>query len=1183
MRRSADSLSSLRGFVRSLGSVHGQRALELEATAECSIGAEGVLKGVLRKFDASVLTKTGDYRVTAECFKNTWAVQCSCGAERGCEHVVLACCVLIGESVSEVTGVTLSPKPANVEATSAPPDLSGKTMSEQGAAGKAQSFEEQVALKLERPLLQEELRYARNVDGLYKSHAESKSLTAEALMRLLGPKQLGHWELVELWPAPPKSAWEAWLYLACFLQRRGFPVPKFLAEVTSASELDQIRGDWTKRQSLRCWDESLDRMLQDLENEHYRVEVSIRMMLCPQGARLQRKSPQGDGWEDMNEKDFTDFQHAFGEGRVACSAGERALAESFLATGTMRNEVGFSREESRERLIRMLLNPAISHHIVSSEEMPFYNVEAPLIWKLSREEDSGAAGDYLLELVKSDGSRPEKPMLHCGGNLNIYVTSGTVYKTPPLLRMDPSEPLRIPPLGLQSERAVRLLSGLGLALPNEIEKRIVRVQPSISVRCWLETKGLEERICLGISASMGEYGERSYSGRGWESFESPSDEESVIVTTDTRLMRKIPGLLNSLGVRDYRDSSDCWVRVIGKRFPEEFTAWIEEMPPEIELLLEGDLDSLRSEAVKGTLQLSVEENTPDWFDVRVALSVSDTQLTSEEIQMLMEARGKFVRLNGKGWRRLDFEFEGDDEEMLGDLGINSIELDGPPQRYHVLQLAHSSASRLLEREARAAVFKRAGELQVSVQPSIPTVVNAQMRPYQVEGFHFLCYLSTNRFGGILADDMGLGKTLQTLTWIQWLRERDDFDGKCTLVVCPKSVVQNWVREAERFVPGLRATAWKGGDLPSLKKCIAQADLVVVNYAQLRILVHLLTAVSWHAIVLDEAQYIKNPASQTAVSACSLSGNYRLALSGTPIENRLMDLWSIMQFAMPGLLGLRSHFQKRFDSRTDGFARQRLSARVRPFILRRSKGEVAKDLPERIEEDLLVEMEGSQELLYRAELKRARQAILKIETTKELDKQRFNVLTSLLRLRQICCHPGLVSEDHGHADSAKLDALTDLLEPLMEEGHKVLVFSQFVEMLERVEREVDARGWDSYMLTGETENRGELVDEFQAHEGSAVFLISLRAGGMGLNLTAASYVVLFDPWWNPAVENQAIDRTHRIGQTHQVIAYRLVVKNSIEEKIRHLQRTKSAMASDVLGEESFAKALTLNDFQFLLED
>ena len=1186
MLRSPDTLSSLRGFARSLGSAHGRRAIELESRATTVIESQSTTKGVLKKFEACILEGAAEHRVVAECFKSTWAVQCSCGAERGCEHVVLAFCTALGERVAEVTGVAVVDErqsDARVSQEAVKPAGAGSANAAEPQEA-AQSFEEQIALRLARPLLQEELRYAKNVQGLYQTHAESKNLTAEALLRLLGPKQLGHWELIELWPAPPRSAWEAWLYLACFLQRRGFPVPKFLAQITSAAELDQIRGDWTRRQSLRCWDESLDRMLEDLEVEHYRIDVCLRLMLGPSNARLQRRVAEGETWEDLQEREFSDLLQAFGEGRVSCSAGERLLAESFFATGTMRNDVGFSREESRERLIRMLLNPAINQHMVSVDEMPFYHAEAPLTWRLVRDVEAGSeAPDYLLELLKPDGSKPEKPILHCGGSLNVYVTSGTVYKTPPLLRMDPSVPLRIPALGLQSEKAIRFLSGLGLALPSEIEQKIVWVQPAVSMRCWLEIKGLEERLCLAVVASMEPHGEKSYTGRGWENFDSPTAENSVIVTTDTRLMRKIPGLLTSLGLRDYRDSSDCWVRVIGKRFPEEFIAWIEEVPSDIELLLEGDLDSLRTDAVKGTLELSVEENTPDWFDVRVALSVSDTQLTSDEIQMLMEARGKFVRLNGKGWRRLDFEFEGDDEAMLNDLGINSIELDGPPQRYHVLQLAHSSANRLLEKSAREAVLQRAGELQVAVQPPIPSGVNAKMRPYQVEGYHFLCYLSTNRFGGILADDMGLGKTLQTLTWIQWLRERDDFDGKCTLVVCPKSVVQNWVREAERFVPGMRASAWKGGDLRSLRKSIDQSDLVVVNYAQLRILANLLTAIHWHAIVLDEAQYIKNPASQTAVAACALTGNYRLALSGTPIENRLMDLWSIMQFAMPGLLGLRSHFQKRFDSRTDGFARQRLSSRVRPFILRRSKGEVAKDLPERIEEDLLVEMEGSQELLYRAELKRARQAILKIETSKELDKQRFNVLTSLLRLRQICCHPGLVSEDHGHADSAKLDALTDLLEPLMEEGHKVLVFSQFVEMLERVEREVDARGWDSFMLTGETENRGELVDEFQAHEGSAVFLISLRAGGMGLNLTAASYVVLFDPWWNPAVENQAIDRTHRIGQTHQVIAYRLVVKNSIEEKIRHLQRTKSAMASDVLGEESFAKALTLSDFQFLMED
>jgi SNF2 family DNA or RNA helicase len=336
--------------------------------------------------------------------------------------------------------------------------------------------------------------------------------------------------------------------------------------------------------------------------------------------------------------------------------------------------------------------------------------------------------------------------------------------------------------------------------------------------------------------------------------------------------------------------------------------------------------------------------------------------------------------------------------------------------------------------------------------------------------------------------------------------------------------------------------------------MAKSDMVVINYAQLRMSAEQLRGPEWGAVVLDEAQYIKNPSSQTAVAACCLRSPHRLALSGTPIENRLLDLWSIMHFAMPGLLGVRAQFNKQYDSRTDSLARKRLATRIRPFILRRAKSEVAKDLPARIEEDVVVELEGVQSQMYKAELKRARQELLKIKSSRELDKQRFNVLTSLLRLRQICCHPGLVSDDHGHADSAKMEALIDLLEPLLERGQKVLVFSQFVEMLSRIEREVDARSWNSFLLTGETEDRGELVDAFQKHDGPAVFLISLRAGGMGLNLTAASYVVLFDPWWNPAVENQAIDRTHRIGQTQQVIAYRLVAKQSVEEKIRQLQRT-----------------------------
>jgi SNF2 family DNA or RNA helicase len=283
--------------------------------------------------------------------------------------------------------------------------------------------------------------------------------------------------------------------------------------------------------------------------------------------------------------------------------------------------------------------------------------------------------------------------------------------------------------------------------------------------------------------------------------------------------------------------------------------------------------------------------------------------------------------------------------------------------------------------------------------------------------------------------------------------------------------------------------------------------------------------------------------------------------------------------MPGVLGNRAAFQKLYDSKTDPLARRRLSARVRPFVLRRTKGEVARDLPDRIEEDIHCELEGTQAKLYQAEIKRARAALLGIKSSKELDKARFNILTSLLRLRQICCHPSLLMGS-ASGESCKLAALLELLEPLMEEGHKVLVFSQFVEMLELIRTELETRAWPHFILTGKTEDRGDMVADFQKTTGPAVFLISLRAGGFGLNLTAASYVVLFDPWWNPSVENQAIDRTHRIGQTQKVIAYGLLVKDTIEDKIRTLQQQKSALAVDILGEESFARALTLEDFGFL---
>jgi SNF2 family DNA or RNA helicase len=365
---------------------------------------------------------------------------------------------------------------------------------------------------------------------------------------------------------------------------------------------------------------------------------------------------------------------------------------------------------------------------------------------------------------------------------------------------------------------------------------------------------------------------------------------------------------------------------------------------------------------------------------------------------------------------------------------------------------------------------------------------------------------------------------------------------------------------------------------------------VANYTQLRLHADTLAAETWDAVVLDEGQNIKNPASATAQAARALRTNHRLVLTGTPVENRLLDLWSLFAFAQPGLLGGQTSFKRLYNDKADPVgSRDRLAQRVKHFLLRRTKSQVARDLPPRVEKDLEVDLEGPQRALYDAELKRTRQLLLGVKSAREFDTQRFNILQSLLRLRQICCDPRLITTVEAKSKkaeaeapaSAKLEALLDTLEPLVAEGHKVLVFSQFVTMLELIRAELTARGLAYLLLTGQTENRQALVDQFQTDPAIPVFLLSLKAAGSGLNLTAASYVVLFDPWWNPAVEAQAIDRTHRIGQKNQVMAYRLIARNTVEEKIRALQREKAALAAAVVQEESLASVLDLESLRRIL--
>jgi len=586
-------------------------------------------------------------------------------------------------------------------------------------------------------------------------------------------------------------------------------------------------------------------------------------------------------------------------------------------------------------------------------------------------------------------------------------------------------------------------------------------------------------------------------------------------------------------------------------------------------------------------RLAIKGSGIDWFSVSAEWEAQGVKLTAADLQRLQTATGRFIKLPDAGWLELETGAVQDAQEALADLGVDG--LIPVPQRLGLEQAAHldgDGLSRFGDSPMAQALRKSLVEFRGIPTVPLPANINAELRPYQQSGFDFLCHLSRHKLGGILADDMGLGKTLQTLVWLAWLKANSQTP-RPVLVICPASVVHNWRREANRFVPDMSVLVLESGSARhNLRKQIPQHDLIVTNYALLRRDLESLQKFSFSAVILDEAQFIKNPDAQITQSVKQLRADQHLALTGTPLENRLLDLWSIVDFVQPGYLGSQQKFREKYEPRGENaldeqrIARRRLSSRLRPLLLRRMKREVAHDLPDRIEQRRDCELGEAQRKLYLAELRRSREQVMNCVAEKGVNKSTIHVLAALTRLRQICCHPQLVGND---AASGKTATLFELLEPLMAENQKVLLFSQFVQMLKILERECAARQIPTHILTGETKDRQEVTQAFQNDDKGAVFLLSLRAAGTGLNLTTASYVVLYDPWWNPAVEAQAIDRSHRIGQTDTVNAYRLIAPGTVEEKIWELQQRKAQTIADVLGEQGFATNLSQSDLEYLFSE
>ena len=579
-------------------------------------------------------------------------------------------------------------------------------------------------------------------------------------------------------------------------------------------------------------------------------------------------------------------------------------------------------------------------------------------------------------------------------------------------------------------------------------------------------------------------------------------------------------------------------------------------------------------------------NTTDSFEIDLYGRVGEEILPFDEVYSLTTDGSKYIRIRNLGFAEVPTDAV---YSLLK--AFNTFDVYRNDENKYIVKTYR--AGLLSEMENLGMTIKMSRKFskfwkQISTfstmdVPSLPKGINAELREYQTRGFGWLWFLYQYGLNGILADDMGLGKTLQALALLQKAKEKNKKEA--SLVVCPTSVVFNWENEIEKFAPGLNCLKLSGTDRKELFKEIPKYDIVITSYALVRRDIKELKKHEFRYVILDESQNIKNADSQTAQAVKELKCKHKLALSGTPIENRLEELWSLFDFLMPGFLFDKSEFNYRYvnpiTEREDKTVEKRLKSQIYPFILRRMKRDVAKDLPDKIENVAYCELTPEQKDFYMEVLDSTKEELFKSIEEHGIEKSRMSIFSALLRLRQICCHPKLYDKENikGIKESGKFEQLKEMLKEIVAEGHRVLLFSQFVDMLDIIKEWLEKEGIKHEYLTGKTKNRQEAVENFNTDPTIPIFLISLKAGGTGLNLTGADYVIHYDPWWNPAVEDQATDRAYRIGQTKKVFVYRMITKGTVEEKIQKLKSRKRDLVDSVISvDRNIGKSLTYEDLK-----
>ncbi|MGH7204065.1 MAG: SNF2-related protein [Candidatus Levyibacteriota bacterium] len=629
------------------------------------------------------------------------------------------------------------------------------------------------------------------------------------------------------------------------------------------------------------------------------------------------------------------------------------------------------------------------------------------------------------------------------------------------------------------------------------------------------------------------------------------------------------------------------------RFVAETIPQLQEQLPNLIIQKRDDLPVFTYDKSDAQVSYAVDESeeSNDWFDLQVTVKIGKeavpfavlfAALSDGQAFLLLES-GKYFSLNTPQFDKLKQLIT--EAKSMQEKEVEGIRLT----RFQAGLWDELQQTGIVQKQSRRWQEAMNGllSLKAIAMQAIPTTVQATLRNYQMEGYSWMYFLREHGLGGILADDMGLGKTVQTIAFMA-KQKLAVGSKKPFLVVAPTSVVENWDTELEKFAPKLKKVILRAGDRTEQLAQISKTDVVVISYPLLVRDFDKLKKIQFDTIIFDEAQMVKNYQSKAYSLSRKLKAHSKLALTGTPMENNLMELWSICSLVAPGLFPTPEKFTQQYrtpiEKQQNLDALTKLRQRIRPFILRRQKSLVAQQLPAKNEQILRLTLNDVHKNLYQKQLQYERKRVLGLLDTGGLKEHRFEILRSLMRLRQLCLHPVLLDEKHHELPSTKLEALRERIEELVAEGHRVIIFSQFTSFLRLVKKMLDADKYHYLYLAGETKNRGELIKRFDTDTSIPIFLISLKAGGFGLNLTAADYCILLDPWWNPAVEQQAVDRTHRIGQTKPVFVYKFIAKDTIEEKVLALQEKKRKLFQNVLDKEGmFGSLITEDDIKSIFSE